>query len=61
MIDKAKEVLGDADSITRLREENLAVFKESQRVAKELEAAKLELAQPKEELTSLANKNASTI
>ena len=61
MIDKAKEVLGDADSITRLPEENLAIFKEIQRVAKELEAAKLELAQAKDELTSLTNKNASTV
>ena len=61
MIDKAKEVLGDAVSITRLREENLVVFKESQRVSTELEKVKLELAKAKEELTSLANKNASTV
>ena len=61
MIDKAKEILGDADSVTRLREENLAVFKESQRVSKELDQVKLELSKAKEEITSLANKNASAV
>ena len=61
MIDKAKEILGDADSVTRLREENLAVVKESQRVSKELDQVKLELSKTKEELTSLANKNASAV
>ena len=61
MIDKAKEVLGNVDSITMLREENAAIYKESQRVSKELEEAKCELAKAKEDLTSLANKTASTI
>ena len=61
MIDKAKEVLGNIDSIAQLREENSAALKESQRVSKELEAVKLELSKAKEELTSLANENANAM
>ena len=61
MIDKAKEVLGNADSIAKLREESPAALKESQCISKELEAVKLELSKAKEELTSLANEKANAV
>ena len=61
MIDNAKEVLGNVGSINMLREENAAVFKESQRISKELEETKRDLAKAREELSSLAIKNASAL
>ena len=61
MIDKEKEVLGDVGNITMLHEENAAVFMESHRVSKELEETKQELAKAKEDLKSLADKNASIV
>ena len=61
IIDKAKEVLGDIGSVTMLREENAAVYKESQQVSKEREQIKRELAKAKEDLLSLADKYTKTV